>query len=158
KGFRKAIQRLQWDWENWELAGPNEERPTWRDFLAYGEAWKDGILPDVWFIDEECMSAVCIEVEDTNRINTAKLDRFVRLWWHLDEMYWETHLICSDRWGNLNPIPLTDFTAMGYANLEGHHLASVIQAERDVKKVIFELTRIYCIRDVEQRNRARLDW
>src|SRR2546421_175238 len=98
RGFRKAIQQLQWDWENWDDATPVEggaRKPTWEDFLDRGEAWKDGIIPDLWFIDEECMSVVCIEVEDTSRIDTAKLDRYVRLWWHLDEIYWETHLLCS---------------------------------------------------------------
>jgi hypothetical protein len=27
KGFRKAIQKLQWDWEDWE---DSDEKPTWR--------------------------------------------------------------------------------------------------------------------------------
>src|SRR5215471_7470778 len=90
RGFRRAIQKLKWDWENWDDAEPielGEGKPTWRDFTDWGEAWNGGIVPDLWFIDEECMSVVCIEVEDTSRINTAKLDSYVRLWWHLDEMY-----------------------------------------------------------------------
>jgi hypothetical protein len=40
-GFRKAIQQLKWDWESWydaEPAEPGEGKPTWRDFLDWGEA------------------------------------------------------------------------------------------------------------------------
>ena len=138
KGFRRSVQKLQWDWEDWE---DSENKPSWSDFMDYGEAWKGGIIPDLWFIDEECMSVVCIEVEDTSPINTAKLDQYVRLWWHLDEMYWEIHLLCSDRWGNLVPVPLTDFSAMGLAEIKESHLASVIEAEREAKKIAFELTK-----------------
>lgn len=155
KGFRKAVQKLQWDWEGWD---DSTENPTWADFLNYGEAWRGGIIPDIWFIDEECMSVICIEVEDTNRINTAKLNQYVALWWHLDNMYWETHLLCSDRWGNLTPVPLTDFTSMGLAETTGHRLASVIEAELDAKKITFELTKIYSIRDVHERTDARTRW
>jgi hypothetical protein len=39
-GFRKAVQRLQWDWENWADAEPTEHgesKPAWSDFLEYGE-------------------------------------------------------------------------------------------------------------------------
>jgi hypothetical protein len=161
KGFRKAIQKLQWDWEGWGdgcQVEPGENKPTWADFMDWGEAWKDGIIPDLWFIDEECMSVVCIEVEDTNRINTSKLDRYIGLWWHLDEMYWETHLICSDRWGNLTPVPLTDFTSMGMVDINNHRNAQIIQLERDVKKVVFDLTKIYSLRDVGERNLARQKW
>jgi hypothetical protein len=161
RGFRKAIQRLQWDWENWDDTEPGEAeeaKPTWANFVDWGAAWKDGIVPDLWFIDEECMSVVCIEVEDTSRINTHKLDKYVRLWWHLDEMYWETHLLCSDRWGTLIPVPLTDFTSMGRVQTGGHHLANVIEAEREAKKITFELTKIYCIRDSGLRDTARRDW
>ena len=104
------------------------------------------------------MSVVCIEVEDTSPINTAKLDQYVRLWWHLDEMYWEIHLLCSDRWGNLVPVPLTDFSAMGLAEIKESHLASVIEAEREAKKITFELTKVYAIREPELRNKARKKW
>src|SRR5580704_6317081 len=155
KGFRRSVQKLQWDWEDWE---DSENNPTWSDFMDYGEAWKGGIIPDLWFIDEECMSVVCIEVEDTSPINTAKLDQYVRLWWHLDEMYWEIHLLCSDRWGNLVPVPLTDFSAMGLAEIKESHLASVIEAEREAKKITFELTKVYAIREPELRNKARKKW
>jgi hypothetical protein len=133
-------------------------KPTWDDFLDWGEAWKGGIIPDVWFIDEECMSVICIEVEDTSRINTAKLDEYVRLWWHLDSMHWELHLLCSDRWGNLSPVPLTDFTSIGLADVNKHRLGPVIQAERDAKKIVFELTKIYGMRDGKQRDIARRQW
>jgi hypothetical protein len=155
KGFRKAIQKLQWDWEDWENL---EDKPSWSKFLSYGEVWNGGIIPDIWFIDEECMSVVCIEVEDTSRINTTKLNQYVALWWHLDNMYWETHLLCSDRWGSLTPVPLTDFTSMGLAETNGHRLASLIEAELDAKKIIFELTKIYSIRDVCSRTEARRKW
>src|SRR5438132_1573809 len=84
RGFRKAIQKLQWDWEGW---AQSEERATWQNFMEYGEAWQGGIIPDLWFIDDDCMSVICIEVEDTSRINTAKLNQYERLWWHLDEFY-----------------------------------------------------------------------
>jgi hypothetical protein len=42
KGFRRAIQKLQWDWENWDDPDPGESKPTWDDFMDYGEAWKGG--------------------------------------------------------------------------------------------------------------------
>jgi hypothetical protein len=155
RGFRKAIQKLQWDWEKWDQA---EEHPTWQDFLEYGEAWKGGIIPDLWFIDDDCMSVICIEVEDTSRINTTKLNQYERLWWHLDEFYWETHLICSDRWGNLTPVPLTDFTSMGLVETRNHPLKGVIEAEREAKMVVFELTKIYAMRDAETREAARRKW
>lgn len=159
RGFRKAIQKLQWDWENWDEQGEGEEtKPTWANFLDYGEAWTGGIIPDLWLIDEECMSVVCIEVEDTSRINTAKLDQYVKLWWHLDNMYWETHLLCSDRWGNLVPVPLTNFTTMGLVETKGHHLEAMIKAECEAKKVTFELTKIYAVRDINERKRERHKW
>jgi hypothetical protein len=160
-GFRKAVQRLQWDWENWADAEPTEHgesKPTWSDFLEYGEVWKSGIIPDFWFIDEKCMSVVCVEVEDTNPINAAKLNQYIRLWWHLDEIYWETHLLCSDRWGNLAPVPLTNFTNMGLVDTTGHRLASVIEAEREAKEITFQLTKIYAIRDFKERNAEREKW
>jgi hypothetical protein len=119
---------------------------------------RGGIIPDLWFIDEECMSVVCIEVEDTSKINTTKLDQYINLWWHLDEMYWETHVLCSDRWGNLCPVPLTDFTSMGLVESKKHHLAPVIEAERDAKRVVFELTKIYSIRNMHQRLLERRKW
>ena len=149
KGFRRAIQKLQWDWENWADAvlEPGMDKPTWSNFLDYGETWKGGIIPDLWFIDEECMSVVCVEVEDTSPINTAKLNQYVRLWWLLDELYWEIHLLCSDRWGNLLPVPLANFTAMGLAETKGHHLENVIEAEREAKEITFELTKIFAIRN-----------
>lgn len=39
KGFRRAIQKLQWDWENWADAvlEPGMDKPTWSNFLDYGE-------------------------------------------------------------------------------------------------------------------------
>jgi hypothetical protein len=155
KGFRKAIQKLQWDWEDWE---DSEDKPTWSNFMDYGEAWKGGIIPDLWLIDEECMSVICIEVEDTSRINTTKLNQYVQLWWHLDNMYWEIHLLCSDRWGNLSPVPLTNFTSMGLVETSGRHLAPVIEAERGAKKITFELTKIYSVRDRDDRTSARIKW
>lgn len=159
RGFRKAIQRLQWEWEDWDRERlDGEEKPTWHDFLDWGEAWKGGIIPDLWFVDEECMSVICIEVEDTSRINTAKLDQYICLWWHLDEMYWETHLICSDRWGNLSPVPLTDFTPMGMVDIANHRKDSLIRVEREAKLITFELTRIYSIRNREEREDARRKW
>jgi hypothetical protein len=161
RGFRKAMQKLKWDWENWDAPDPGEAektKPTWTDFLDWGEAWNDRIIPDLWFIDEEFMSVVCIEVEDTSRINTRKLDTYVRLWWYLDEMDWETHLLCSDRWGVLSAVPLTSFTSMGLVETKDHHLANVIEAEREAKKITFELTKVYCIRDARQRNAARREW
>jgi hypothetical protein len=161
KGFRKAVQKLQWDWEDWENAEPaepGESKPTWSYFVRHGETWRSGIIPDLWFIDEECMSVICIEVEDRNPINTAKLNQYVRLWWLLDEMYWEIHLLCSDRWGNLTPVPITNFTAMGLAEVDGHRLANVIEAEREAKDVTFELTRIYANRNRNERILARKRW
>jgi hypothetical protein len=158
KGFRKAVERLQWDWENWEDAEPTEQgerKSAWSDFLEYGETRSGGIIPDLWFFDEECMSVVCIEVEDTNLINTAKLNQYVRRRWHLDEMYWETHLLCSDRWGNLTPVPVTN---MGLVEISGRRLASVIEAEREAKEITFQLTKIYAIRDRERRSSARKMW
>lgn len=160
-GFRRAIQKLQWDWEDWEnakLVEPGESKPTWADFLQYGETWKSRIIPDLWFIDEECMSVVCIEVEDTSRINTAKLNEYVRLWWLLDEMYWEIHLFCSDRWGNLTPVPLTQFTLMGLAEAKGHGLENAINAEREAKQITFELAKVYTIRDLAERDAQRKRW
>lgn len=157
KGFRRAIQRLQWEWE-WDDWHSAEENLTWNDFLREGEPWRGGMIPDLWLIDEEAMSVVCIEVEDTNRINTAKLNEYIRLWWHLDNMYWETHLLCSDRWGNLTPVPLSNYTAMGLANTETHRAGAVIEAELDAKKTVFELTTIYAIRDNEKRAKARKRW
>ena len=47
KGFRRAVQKLQWDWEDWE---DSKDKPTWSDFMDYGEAWKGGIIPDLWFM------------------------------------------------------------------------------------------------------------
>ena len=73
-------------------------------------------------------------------------------------MYWEIHLLCSDRWGNLAPVPLTDFSAMGLAEIKESHLAPVIEAEREAKKIAFELTKVYAIRDPEVRNKARIKW
>lgn len=131
---------------------------TWSDFLECGETWQGRIIPDLWFIYEECMSVVCIEVEDTSPINTAKLNQYVRLWWLLDEMYWEIHLLCADRWGYLAPVPLTNFTAMGLADTNGHSLANVISAEREAKEITFELTKVYAIRDLNERNAARRLW
>jgi hypothetical protein len=155
KGFRKAVQKLQWNWERW---GEFEDRPTWKEFMEYGEAWSGGIIPDLWFIDEECLSVICIEVEDTHPVNATKLFQYERLWWHLDEFYWETHLICSDRWGNLTPVPLTDYTSMGLVEITGHPFHDVIRAEREAKKITFDLTRIYAIRDRQARDAARQDW
>jgi hypothetical protein len=115
QGFRRAIQKLKWDWENWDDAEPVEvgqKKPSWEDFLDWGEAWKDGIIPDLWFIDEECMSVVCIEVEDTSRINTRKLDRYVRLWWHLDDVLGNSSLVLRSM-GNSKPRTLDRFYING---------------------------------------------
>lgn len=104
------------------------------------------------------MSVVCVEVEDTSPINTAKLNQYVRLWWLLDELYWEIHLLCSDRWGNLLPVPLANFTAMGLAETKGHHLENVIEAEREAKEITFELTKIFAIRNSNKTKVARKRW
>ena len=91
--FRRSIQKLQWDWE-----GRDEfnDKPTWKEFLENAECWKSGILPDLYFIDEEVMSVVCIEVENTNKIDDSKLNSYRGLWWHLDHMNHELHILCSD--------------------------------------------------------------
>jgi hypothetical protein len=60
--------------------------------------------------------------------------------------------------GSLVPVPLTNFTAMGLADTNGHSLANVIRAEREAKEITFELTKVYAIRDLNERNAARLLW
>lgn len=155
RGFRKAVQKVKWNFENW--AG-SEENPTWQDFLSYGEAWKDGLLPDAWLIDPDCMSVICFEVEDSNRLNSAKIDRYVSLWWHLDNFYWEIHLLCVGRWGRIEAVPITEFTSLASVTLEGHPLRNVIEADRNAKRITFELSKIYCIRDIGERLRRRSDW
>lgn len=154
-GFRKAIQQLQWDHEGW---AEFDEQPTWNDFLKNGEVWKEGILPDLWLIDHETMSVVCIEVENGNAISDRKFQSYRNLWWHLDEFYWELHLLVSDRWCNLTPVPVHRFTSMGTVDLKNHRLANVIAAERNKNEIMFKLSKIYCNSDLSEREIQRAQW
>ncbi|CUX46587.1 MULTISPECIES: hypothetical protein [Agrobacterium] len=154
-GFRKAIQQLQWDEEGW---GDASEPTSWEDFLKIGEVWKEGIIPDLWFIDTDVMSVVCIEVEHASRINDRKFESYKNLWWHLDEFHWELHLLVSDRWCNLTPVPIHRYTAMGTADLENHHLGALIKVEREKNEIMFELSKIYCISDISAREMQRAKW
>lgn len=154
-GFRKAIQELQWNEEGW---ADTEEPTTWKEFLKIGEVWKEGIIPDLWFIDEDVMSVICIEVEQANPINDRKFEIYKNLWWHLDELHWELHLLVSDRWCNLTPVPVHRYTAMGMADVENHRLGALITAEREKNEIMFELSKIYCISDVSARTRQKAEW
>ncbi|WP_206696063.1 hypothetical protein [Agrobacterium leguminum] len=154
-GFRKAIQELQWNEEGW---ANTEESTSWKEFLERGEVWKEGIIPDLWFIDEDVMSVICIEVERANPINDRKFETYRNLWWHLDEFHWELHLLVSDRWCNLTPVPVHRYTAMGTADLEKHPLGAVIKVEREKNEIMFELSKIYCISDISARAMQRTEW
>ena len=154
-GFRKAIQQLQWQEEGWD----NPQEPTsWNEFLEIGEVWKEGIIPDLWFIDEEVMSVVCIEVEHGSLVSNRKFNAYKNLWWHLDEFYWELHLLISDRWCNLTPVPVHRYTSMGTADVEKHHLGDAIKDERKKNEIMFELSKIYCLSNTALRSQQRSQW
>jgi hypothetical protein len=38
RGFRRAMQKLKWDWEDWDDAEPlevGEKKPNWQNFLDW---------------------------------------------------------------------------------------------------------------------------
>lgn len=107
------------------------------------EIWKGGFIPDLWFIDEECMSLVCLEVEDSSRLSAYKLEEYRRLWFTFDCYHWETHLISISRWGAPAALPL--------------FLVSQPE-EKDKNLTMFALSKIYCIQNKEERNAARSRW
>jgi hypothetical protein len=47
---------------------------------------------------------------------------------------------------------------MGLVETKNHPLKGVIEAEREAKMVVFELTKIYAMRDAETREAARRKW
>ncbi|MQB07817.1 hypothetical protein DXT91_27610 [Agrobacterium tumefaciens] len=104
------------------------------------------------------MSVICIEVEHGSPINNRKFASYKNLWWHLDEFYWELHLLVSDRWCNLTPVPVHRYTSMGTANLENHRLRSVIEVERKKNEVMFELSKIYCVSEISARATQKTEW
>lgn len=140
KGFMTAVRRLasERDMDQWDCM------PI--------------ILPDLWHFDEACMSFICIEVEDAHRISAHKLAKFDELWWYLDSHYWELHLISSDRWGNLTPIPIHEYGFMGQIDENAPELGNSIKVERQKNREVFELTQAYCIKDEKMRRHARTEW
>jgi hypothetical protein len=44
-----------------------------RTELDDNEPWRPNILPDLWWIDRECVSVICIEVEDRHPIDAGAL-------------------------------------------------------------------------------------
>ena len=126
RGFRAAVQDLQ------RRIGTHST-----------ELWGEGYMPDLWFFDEECMSVVLIEVEDTSKLSKEKLEAYSWLWSILDAYYWEVHLLAVSRWGAAAPIPL-------------FYAAQPEEVKKNI--AIFELSKIYCITDPEAREAARAGW
>lgn len=107
------------------------------------ERWLEMIQPDLWFLDEECMSVFCLEVEDSSRLSVEKLESYQRLWFILDCYNWETHLICISRWAAMAAIPL---------------FRRCLPEDRDKNRTMFDLSEVYCIKDPAKRKVARLAW
>jgi hypothetical protein len=100
-------------------------------------------IPDMFIVDEDCMSIFVFEIEDSSKVSPGKLDDYMRLHRMLDDEYWSLHLIVGDRWGNLTPVPLYYTGDKG----EGCMFAT-----------LFDLVKIYCIRDKRLRAAARAHW
>lgn len=108
------------------------------------EMWRPSIIPDLWFVDEECMSVIAIEVEDSNKVTMEKLQIYYDLWFSLDCENWEMHLLCADRWGNLSPVPL--------------FMGRTFPADMPKNARLFRLSEIYCIKNRVEREAARTQW
>jgi hypothetical protein len=67
-----------------------------------------GFTPDAYRIDADEETVWIYEVEDTSRINTAKMVKIGALAWDMDAMGWSTGLVIVDRWGK----PVTTVDAM----------------------------------------------
>jgi hypothetical protein len=105
--------------------------------------WRGGVIPDLWWIDEQCMSVFVIEVEDSSKVSGEKLERYRDLHYLLDEEYWSAHLIAADRWGNFSPVPLYPIHGVGAPEMFA---------------ALFELVRICCTKDPVARAASRKKW
>ena len=75
--------------------------------------FEDRWLPDAYLVDASDGVVVCYEVEDTHHLNRHKIRGYGRLWFALDEMGWDLHLITYDAYGNprICGFPETDIVA-----------------------------------------------
>lgn len=126
RGFKRSVHALQ------------KRNGAWPECL-----WPGGLRPDIFWIDDRANCVFVLEVEDSNKISSAKLDEFGRLRETLfnDEM--ELALIASDRWGNLTPV------SMCYRGDDGWG---------PYGQAVFALTTIGCIKDKGARAQARRRW
>jgi hypothetical protein len=101
---------------------------------------------------------LCIEVEDAHPVDAEKLARYEDIWWMLDGYHWELHLISADRWGNLTPISIFEYGEWGKLDPRTPGFGNVLEVERDKNPIVFELSKIYCIENMQDREQARADW
>ena len=57
-------------------------------------------LPDAFVVDFENSTIVCYEAEDTHPLNVDTVARYGRLYWLLEALVWDLHLIAYDVFGN----------------------------------------------------------
>ena len=71
------------------------------------------IVPDGHLIDVKKKTVVCYELEDKHPLNDNSIAKYSKLWWALEYIYWDLHLIAYDVWGNHRIIkfPFTTFAA-----------------------------------------------
>jgi len=57
-----------------------------------------GFIPDAFKVDSENREVTLFEVEDFHKLSIRKLSIIVNLWWILDDIGWDLHLIVVDRY------------------------------------------------------------
>lgn len=57
-----------------------------------------GFTPDAFKVDSENRQVTLFEVEDSHKLSIRKLSIIVNLWWILDDIGWDLHLIVVDRY------------------------------------------------------------
>ena len=83
---------------------PNVLRQIFKDntplemVFRQGRTQTLGFTPDAFKVDSENREVTLFEVEDSHKLSTRKLSIIVNLWWILDDIGWNLHLIVVDRY------------------------------------------------------------
>jgi hypothetical protein len=73
-----------------------------------------GMIPDAYRINTEAQTVTIFEVEDTYGLTWKKLDRYLDLFWVLDNESWELEIVVVDRAGHARH---TDVTLLAHDGL-----------------------------------------
>ena len=89
-----------------ELADGNDRSQAELEFKELcaqeKKTYSPGFLPDAFKFDHETKTVICVEVENTSRVDDRKFQLYTNAWFWLDCELWSIELHIYDRFGTLS--------------------------------------------------------